>query len=702
MSLKQFKYSTLVSSLIIGFMGGTVAHASSENVKVLEPIHAIKQDNETSANTVSHSKEILEKYAVKNWSDLSKRIDPSLEYNQSKRSLSIRGNTGARIEVTEDGVPLPYVEEFMLDRLVRNGNGGHQAINFDTVSSVDVTKGAGADSRAIAGSVALQSLRPKDLLTDGQSVGLRVKGEYSGYDDSWTSTLSGAVRFNDKFSALASYSYKQGHEVKNMATVGGVGNTRTKVNPEDKSSHQGLLRLEYQLSDAHLIDFGASTFNEKAKVFDLYEVGTVYKEKTSDHDVKRDRVWLRHQYINPEKYSGFDEMSTQLYWQRLTTEAKDTMVLQRNNRTASQGLYLAQEGYGLNFHTAGTLGSADFSSRWSLNTRLTNTEFTQNLLLSTGQVRPLIPSATARDASIVLSNNFSWNHGMVEVIPGIRFDYFKRSPSALSGQTAAKKSSDSAFSPSLELRVRPVDDLTLYARLARGFRAPTVPELYYSYGFPTGPSFSYDMRGNPNLKPERSTSYEIGAQWKSDTLEASLNYFEQKYTNHIAGVARLSADRRTRIVEFLNYEKARVRGVEGSVRWNFQPDWYARAAFTYSEGKNLQTGKALSSSVPFKGIVGLGYDNGIVGVDVGVTMARANSRVDREQYFKQPGYSVVDVSTYWKPSMVKGLKLQLNVMNAFNKKYWNASSQVPFNAAGGVDYYTQRGRHILASVQYQY
>lgn len=62
------------------------------------------------------------------------------------------------------------------------------------------------------------------------------------------------------------------------------------------------------------------------------------------------------------------------------------------------------------------------------------------------------------------------------------------------------------------------------ASWGQGFRAPFFNELYLST-----PTFV----GNPNLQPERSTTWAAGYTWSSSTLQASADYFRARVENGI-------------------------------------------------------------------------------------------------------------------------------------------------------------------------
>jgi len=82
--------------------------------------------------------------------------------------------------------------------------------------------------------------------------------------------------------------------------------------------------------------------------------------------------------------------------------------------------------------------------------------------------------------------------------------------------------------------------------------------------------------------------------------------------------------------------------------------------------------------------------------------AAARTKTASNTDFKAPGYGVVDLTAYFEPKALGGLRLQAGLFNALNKKYWNAIS-VPNGAlAQPADYYSESGRSIRAAIVWQY
>ncbi|UCF55711.1 MAG: TonB-dependent receptor [Deltaproteobacteria bacterium] len=70
--------------------------------------------------------------------------------------------------------------------------------------------------------------------------------------------------------------------------------------------------------------------------------------------------------------------------------------------------------------------------------------------------------------------------------------------------------------PGAEFNVEFRDGFNLFGSLARSFRIPTYTELYY---------YTPANQGNPDLKPERAWTYEIGVRWQKPGLGANFSLF---------------------------------------------------------------------------------------------------------------------------------------------------------------------------------
>jgi iron complex outermembrane receptor protein len=94
------------------------------------------------------------------------------------------------------------------------------------------------------------------------------------------------------------------------------------------------------------------------------------------------------------------------------------------------------------------------------------------------------------------------------------------------------------YSPRFALRYQPVRDLTMYASYNRGFRAPTLIELYQTaavtYQTVNNQNVNEYFVGNRNLQPERTKNYNIGFQSSpTRTTDFGLDYYRIDVSNVI-------------------------------------------------------------------------------------------------------------------------------------------------------------------------
>lgn len=100
---------------------------------------------------------------------------------------------------------------------------------------------------------------------------------------------------------------------------------------------------------------------------------------------------------------------------------------------------------------------------------------------------------------------------------------------------------------------RPINELALRANWAQGFRAPLLQERYIA----TSMGSTSTTLGNPDLKPETSNNFEVGARWMSNSimLDAAMFYSEAK--NYIQALPISSSQSR-----YENVGEATTYGLE--------------------------------------------------------------------------------------------------------------------------------------------
>lgn len=158
---------------------------------------------------------------------------------------------------------------------------------------------------------------------------------------------------------------------------------------------------------------------------------------------------------------------------------------------------------------------------------------------------------------------------------GGRYDTWSTSghvtQSVLTGYTTAAfdntyaSRSSNFFSPKLSAVYKLAVDTTLRGAWGRAFRAPSLSEMYSTSGSITGGKTS-TSQANANLKPENSTSWEIGVDHKFDTgTQLRATYYETELDDLLYSVTIVdTAIQKTS--EWQNVGKAMTKGLELELR----------------------------------------------------------------------------------------------------------------------------------------
>ena len=148
------------------------------------------------------------------------------------------------------------------------------------------------------------------------------------------------------------------------------------------------------------------------------------------------------------------------------------------------------------------------------------------------------------------------------------------------------------------------NDLTVWTSVAQAVRVPTVQELTSDSDVVVYPPGTVDpvlpatvhVFGNPNLKAERLTAYELGIRWKSPTgFSLDLAGFAYDYRNYIlvtSGKAYSQSDPPALVLaqRMENGIVGASYGGELALAWELQPGWRLGASYSYV-GIDLHTNK---------------------------------------------------------------------------------------------------------------
>lgn len=250
---------------------------------------------------------------------------------------------------------------------------------------------------------------------------------------------------------------------------------------------------------------------------------------------------------------------------------------------------------------------------------------------------------------------------------------------------------DSSFSPKASVVFRPFEATTLRSSVGRAFRAPTVYELYRTWIGSTGITY----QGNPDLKPETVTSWDVGVTqglWKGATVSAT--YFENYLKDLIY--------RRTitpTLSEYINAGKAESKGFTLEAEQRFAKWLKLFANFTYTDAR-IKENAAKPSTVD-KRLTYLPEKMFNVGADleVGRFSASVVGRYVSKRYTDDGNLDVVDdVPGSYDPFFTADAKVACKI-----GKYATASVSV-LNIADEFHYESYRapGRLVLGELELRF
>ena len=182
------------------------------------------------------------------------------------------------------------------------------------------------------------------------------------------------------------------------------------------------------------------------------------------------------------------------------------------------------------------------------------------------------------------------------LIPAVRFDHHN----AFGSHTSPKIGTTYSFSDNSRFKVN----------YGKSFRAPTVYELYSTMDKRMG-MMNVQVLGNPDLKPEKATNFDIGFEAEQGKWSGKLGYYHNEidnlidsdmfYRGYVPGVGMVVKSK------YYNVGEAEISGAEAEVGYNFNDNWNVKATYNYTDAKDKTTNARLNNRARQNGVVQLSY-----------------------------------------------------------------------------------------------
>ncbi|UNM95343.1 TonB-dependent hemoglobin/transferrin/lactoferrin family receptor [Ignatzschineria rhizosphaerae] len=662
--------------------------------------------------------------------------------------IRIRGMGSDRVLISIDGAPLPMTYSFG-SYLDTNRN----YFDLDAMKSVDIIKGPMSTlygGSALAGGIFMQTKDPLDFIKAGKQIGGEAKVGYRSASDELLISGTVAGKFTDKLSAFTRLTYLAPHERRNHAGKASseslMGPDRTHPDAADAKSYNSLSKIVFEPNENHRFSLSYEYFKETLNVDPYSKFGLVtmnsFKQLTlHTKDInKRRQLNLRHDFDLPTML--FDRGFWQVYYQKSEAEQWSHEVRESIPRPNRPVVVSARDRYS-SFTNRNVGLMAEFTKGWEQNAAMYH-NFTYGINYIDRKVSTLregdtinlangvsteseafpnkgFPDSKIKELGLFLQDRVSFFDGQFEAIAGIRYDQYKLNPTqgsvyetANPGVLPPSKMNEHHFSKRLALLWHPTEENTFFINYSEGFRAPSFSAVNVGFG---NPLYGYISRSNPNLKPEKSRSYEIGWNYLDDHQSFAVTGFYTNYKNFIEELSPVGTDPQTgyMLYQAVNLGKSRIYGLEIKA----QKDLFTiqngsgviglNASLAYAKGKEKGTNDPINSVEPLTAVVGIDYtylDQLYLSARVKGVQAKKEKDISANMLktgtTATGGYATVDLIGEYKPA--KDITLNGGLYNVFNKKYHSWGPNSWYNNMTGIsqqerDRATNPGFNVAFSIK---
>jgi hemoglobin/transferrin/lactoferrin receptor protein len=629
--------------------------------------------------------------------------------------FNIRGLEGNRVLLTVDDIRVPRE---LVSGVFGSASFGRDYYDLGLISRVEILRGANSalyGSDGLAGMVAMFTADPADLIKQGQSVGGRVRLSLDGEDKGKRLGLTLAGQANETLSWLGSVQLGRSHELDNQGENTSPDLNRTAPNPQDdrQTALMGKLVITPGGGQKHVLTLEHVDKSSDVEVLTGRTAATAMSSGVADldgtSDMRRSRLswdgrfplstpWAdRLRAMVGLQSSASREVSAE--YQRLGADQPTRVRDVRYEEDTLQAVLQAEK----------LMRMGDWSQKLVYGVDLTRSRL-DNLVSGvrppSGETYPLrrFPETVEDTAALFVQSE--WVSDRWSVIPALRYDrvsldakasaLYPLSPTSLSAQ---------ALTPKLGAIWRGSEQWSLFGNLAAGFKAPSPLQLNNYFENLSSPYYGYRAIPNPELKPEKSRTLELGARGQGDRLGWEAVVFNGRYKDFIedlvtVGGAGTNAD--PTLYQSVNRQRVSLRGFELKGSYRISPQNTVRLAYGQTRGTDTATDLPLNSVNPAKLVLGVDHRAGAWKLGASLTHAMKKSTKDIDfsgsaDQFATPAWTTLDLNASWQ--IRPGLKLSGAVRNLTDKKHWEWTNVRGVAANSTVlDAYTAPGRSVALAL----
>lgn len=461
-------------------------------------------------------------------------------------------------EITYQGVGSEYIV-FLIDGERIAGEGADQNIDFNRINIADidrieVVRGAAS---TLYGSNALGGVINIITKSANRPFTANVSARYAGENGQNYSASVGAKQ--NRFSSYTTIGYRQ----RDSYTIEDTdGQTTTTVEADgtvssSDASAYSMTILGYEVYDASQKFGYAFTDNLSAAVKATYYNNTrALAEGDKNYDIYKDIT------VTPTLKYLIDENNQ--------IDLAYTYDVYDKDQDYFEAGYVTTD-----YRNILHIGRANYSSKFDKHTLSAGVEYEHEylkhyMLADSGSV-------TRSSISMYVQNDYKFSDKF-NVVAGLRGDY--------------EAEYDLNLTPKVSAMYRPVEELTLRANYAMGYRSPSLKELYQEYDM-GGLGWFY-LYGNEDLTPENSTQYSLSAEYSKVGFNSSITAYHNRFKDKIT--LQTTADGLN--YQYVNADNAKTTGVELIARYKTNNGWSVMGSYSFIDDYEEVDGYNISTVRP--------------------------------------------------------------------------------------------------------
>jgi hemoglobin/transferrin/lactoferrin receptor protein len=619
---------------------------------------------------------------------LSVRRDPN---RFGYTAITVRGLSGNRVLLETDGVPAPSA--FSTGSF---SDAGRQFTDPELIKRIEILKGPASTlygSDAIAGVIATTTVDPADLLQPGADYAMRLRSGYASDSHAAIAGITAAARFAGLDGMLA-ITHRDGNELQNAYRV-------LDANPRDFRADSVLGRAVFHRSRGPLrLTLG---WERQAAITDVNSLellrGSRFASTTFLRGDDRVEAWRVVADQKLDDLGVIGQLEWRLYWletqfAQITSEerraATPALAFHRDFRyresVAGGELTVARQIDGARANHR-LVGGVELSrtrvteSRDGLQTNLVTGATTSTILGESLPVRDF-PISDLTRAGLYLQDEWQPHRGAWTLTPALRADWYHLEP-AVDALYAADNPRQRPVSirqlslaPKLGVGYSVDDGLMLFLQYSHGFRSQPFEDVNIGLDLP-----QVNIRAipNPDLKPEKSDSIEMGMRLSGGDVKGSASIFYSRYRDFIESRVNIGPDpdTGTTLFQSQNLGEAEIYGAEASFDFDIAASAAAfeglsvQLSASWTRGTDTARNVPINTIDPARATIAFRYEAPSTRWQAQLAMTAVNrvDRVDesRGPLFRPGGYATLDLTGQW--HLNDRLRLNAGIFNLADRSY---------------------------------